>query len=195
LHIPLGPTIEYREVRNEKNCIGSVSGQQPDGLGILKMQDGEIRFGNFKDGKLNGFVAIEYPETSETSFFAGNFDNGQASGNGTMSWKNGDSYVGHWQGGNRTGFGIFSWSNGNLYKGNFKSAKLNGGTFIWKDGQKYEGQFKDGFRSGFGTFYYADGEKYVGNWENGDKNGEGTLYKSDGTISYKGLWKNNQKQN
>jgi predicted aspartyl protease len=43
-------------------------------------------------------------------------------------------------------------------------------------------------RNGQGTDTWPDGEKYVGEFKVGKRNGQGTLYAANGSISFSGMW-------
>ncbi|MCP4754265.1 MAG: hypothetical protein GY866_25555, partial [Proteobacteria bacterium] len=77
-------------------------------------------------------------------------------------------YVGEYKNGERSGQGTMSWSNGNTYVGDYKNGKRNGrGTLTYPNGKKYIGQYKDDKKHGRGTLYSANGHEKQGIWENG----------------------------
>lgn len=55
----------------------------------------------------------------------------------------------------------------------------------------YAGKEKDGMYHGKGKTYYHDSDQimYKGNFREGKYHGKGTLYNSDGSVKYKGKWK------
>lgn len=63
--------------------------------------------------------------------------------------------------------------------------------FGYKSGARgnYLGEWKDGKRSGHGIFTNIDGRKYIGAWKNDLRDGKGIQYKSDGTVTASGDWR------
>ena len=89
------------------------------GQGILKKKDGIYQGGFNKNNKVSG------PLKTETGTYEGSFINGQMSGKGKFSWKNGNNYI-----------------------GDFKYNKLDGdGELILKSGTKYRGRWKNGINT------------------------------------------------
>lgn len=115
--------------------------------------------------------------TVEDSTYAGDWQNGRRSGQGTSVWLNGEKYVGSWQNDQMNGQGSYSHASGNKYVGEYKNNKRNGhGTFIFSNGDKYVGEYKDNVRNGQGSFIYPNGQKYVGQFKDGKSNGLGAEY-------------------
>jgi len=97
----------------------------------IRLANGDVYFGQVKDGKPNG--------------------------QGTYTWANGESFSGEWKDGQRNGQGTLTIKQygglysgekqygGGLYVGEFKDDKYNGqGTLLLKDGTNQVGIFKDG---------------------------------------------------
>ena len=121
-------------------------------------------------------------------YYEGEVKNGQANGNGTFYYNDGDRYEGEWTNDKRNGKGTFYCADGKRYEGEWKNGKRNGkGTFYWADGERYEGEWVDGARTGYGIDYYTNGDRYEGEWKNGKRNGKGTYYWADGER-YEGEW-------
>ncbi|MBA5685536.1 MORN repeat-containing protein [Rugamonas apoptosis] len=73
-------------------------------------------------------------------------------GNGKVSWANGDVYVGDLAAGYRTGSGRMEWSNGDRYEGQWRSNLRHGkGTVTWKNGDSWSGVFREDERTEDGT--------------------------------------------
>lgn len=53
----------------------------------------------------------------------------------------------------------------------------------------YHGELVDGKKEGKGSYIYQDGRKYIGFFKNDLPNGEGEFYNSEGTLQFKGTWK------
>jgi hypothetical protein len=89
-----------------------------------------------------------YGEDNDLGRFEGEWVQDKTSGNGTLLWKNGASYVGHFLDGVRQGTGIQ--------------------TFPADDPRlAYDGEWEDDVPSGHGTMTLKSGEKFEGEWENG----------------------------
>ncbi len=98
-----------------------------------------------------------------------------------------------------SGNGTYTWADGDKYIGTFTDGQLTGnGTYLFnltKSALKYEGEFKDWKRHKYGTLYWRNGERYEGTWENDQQNGLGTQFASNGSIIYRGEWKNGTRVN
>jgi hypothetical protein len=70
---------------------------------------------------------------------------------------------------------------------------MNGpGKSIWPTGESYVGNWKDNSWEGQGTYIGPNKEKYVGEWHRSSRYGKGTQYNPDGTVKYKGEWKDDK---
>lgn len=70
------------------------------------------------------------------------------SGNGKVSWTNGDVYVGELKEGYRMGNGRMEWTSGDRYEGQWRSNLRHGkGTLTWKSGDSWTGNFKEDERT------------------------------------------------
>ena len=131
---------------------------------------------------------------------------------GSENYEGGSKFVGTFKNGVRLK-GTFTWANGNRFEGDFKDGKLSNGTmyyadgdrfsgsfnsneertygvYYWSDGDRYEGEFLNGAMHGSGTYYWENGERYEGNWKNDKRDGYGVHYNADGSVWFKGQWKN-----
>jgi hypothetical protein len=95
---------------------------------------------------------------------------GQMSGEGVVTYANGDKYEGKWE--------MPEDSD------KFSGEELSGtGTFTSSDdGTSIEGTFIDGALNGKATFRYSDGRKFVGEYANG-KVGKGTCTSAERLVS------------
>lgn len=131
--------------------------------------------------------------------YEGEWVDGVAEGQGTITWDNGSHYEGEWADGMRNGQGTYTSTDGDgyVYEGEFKNNERSGkGTMNWEaeDGTPwiYEGEFENGKRSGKGTMKWGkDGETavYEGDFADDWINGYGTCTWPSGQ-SYEGEWKN-----
>jgi hypothetical protein len=99
--------------------------------------------------------------------------------------------MGQFADGQRTGQGTISWVNGNIYTGSFKEGRQEGpGTFRWKNGDSLQGTFVSDLAEGNGQLLTANGEKYVGELHKNQKHGRGTIFAADGSRKASGIWEN-----
>ena len=99
---------------------------------------------------------------------------GEAHGQGTQTWPNGDRYEGTWQDGKRHGTGKSTLANGEKYVGQYVNDKRHGevsalraaatrptclpdavccgaqGNYEWPNGDRFEGEYVAGRREGIG---------------------------------------------
>ena len=132
---------------------------------------------------------------------------------GSEDYESGAKFVGTFKNGVRLK-GTYTWANGNRFEGDFKDGKLSQGTLYFADGERFSGNFNsneertygvdyytngdryegnfnsNGLKHGSGTYYWKDGDRYEGNWENDKQNGYGVHYNADGSVWFKGQWKN-----
>lgn len=132
---------------------------------------------------------------------------------GSENYEGGSKFVGTFKNGVRLK-GTYTWANGNRFEGDFKDGKLSQGTLYFADGERFSGNFNsneertygvyyytngdryegnfnsNGLKHGSGTYYWKDGDRYEGNWENDSQNGYGVHYNADGSVWFKGQWKN-----
>ena len=185
-----------------------------DGLGKSINLDGNIYFGQFKQGiangighfttksgnkfkgywvdnKLDGFGIVSLEKGEQ--FYFGEVKKGIFNGIGKFNNKNEVEYQGEFVGGKMDGIGALFYKNKKEYKGQFKEGNKEGyGIMKWPTGEVYEGEWKnDSFK--FGTYSWANGNLFLGNFDNDSIEGMGTFYSAGlGTIET-GLWKNGKR--
>ena len=98
--------------------------------------------------------------------YVGEFKDGNFSGQGAFTYKNGDKFVGEWKENNVDGWGTYSYANGDKYVGEYKNYRMNG----------------------IGNFTFSNGNRYVGNWKEARRDGDGIEYRFDGTVVSSGNW-------
>ena len=220
----------------EKSTINNLA----YGRGFLICANGSHYFGYFKnDFFQNGFGKSI---NNDGNIYFGQFKEGLANGYGRYTTKSGNKYKGEWKNNKLEGFAFISCDNeeqifygemkkgvfngighlfnakGMLYEGEFKDGKMNGtGMIIYKNKKQYLGELKEGNKTGYGIMKWPTEEKYEGLWEkdtfkfgqyswpngniflgnyqNDSINGFGTFYSSSlGTIET-GLWNNGKRDN
>ena len=105
------------------------------------------------------------------------------SGNGQVTWTNGDRYEGSLKENKRHGKGIFVWANGHRYDGHWEQDEPTGqAAILFANGNQYEGSAVNGVPQGNGKMLYATGDHYNGEFDRGTPHGAGTY-----------IWKNGQR--
>jgi hypothetical protein len=178
--------------------------------------------GDLINGKRNGDGTMVYPEGHEFKKYDGSWENDLYSGEGSLTWSNGDKYIGKWKDGKRHGKGsmtfsknnsegylkyegnwkdnLFSdkgkltWRNGDVYDGEWKNGIRLKGKMVFGNSDYYEGEFKDDKFDGKGIFFWADGQKYEGEFKDNMRHGKGVLYNEEGGKRYVGEWCNNKRE-
>jgi hypothetical protein len=142
----------------------SVTTNNPDGNGTLRLDDGAV--------------------------YDGEWVNGKPHGSGVWATIEGDLHnCTGWNGGNKHGTTVDVWSDGRVYRGTYQHGKRHGyGVLTWPYGAYYEGQFADDKRNGEGRYCYADGRCYTGTYKDDRPHGYGIMKAEDGTIIYDGFW-------
>ncbi len=92
----------------------------------------------------------------------------ETTGNTTIRWADGSSYVGQTADGKICGIGTMIYPDGSRYCGSWKRELPNGeGTFITPEGIAFTGKFKDGVPHGKCIMQDVDGRKYSARWVRG----------------------------
>ena len=184
----------------------SVNNQKIEGRWIETDNRGEIARNNAQS---TGITTIVY---ANGDTFVGMLQNSLPSGNGTVTYKAGDSENGTWiisgdqsclgsmnEAGLPNGQATCVDSVGNRYRGGYSEGKISGqGTFFHNSGVDtgkwkvygegvYFGNWREGKPSGDGVMVYNDGERWTGTWKQGDWN-EGYYYSKTGELIQSGLW-------
>ncbi len=177
-------------------CLGHSSSSQClkgdciEGYGEMRLADGSIYKGQFRQGRMHG-QGIRYYRRGDV--YLGWFVEGLRQGEGRLKFAEGHDFLGQWKADRREGFGRMRWRNGDRYEGQWHRDQPHGkGTYTFADGRRYEGYFVNGQFEGFGILYYPDGSQYEGMWRNGKKNGEGTWLSASGE-QWHGQWIDGQR--
>lgn len=169
--------------------------QQVNNLQTEKMEsaiyldDGSYRYGNYMNGKMNGYCLWKHPNGEK--MFEGTLHNDQIVGICKYYHENGNiAYEGEMYEGKRHGQGTLNYAEGGCYTGTFnkgkflnglytyqcadfkfsedwKEGKSQGATIIYTNGDTYHGEAKNHLPHGKGTMTYANGKKISGEWEKG----------------------------
>ena len=171
-----------------------------------------LYMGQFKNGKINGYGCLF---EDRCLIYDGQFDNGKHDGKGReydvnsflgvkedhrelLSEKNEErsEIIERKEGGRY--FSPEPIVVGRLhYIGDYKSDEYHGkGDRYWGVGLEYSGEWKKGKWDGKGTEYFIFKEelikKYEGQFKKGQYSGKGVLYYEDGSVNYKGEFRNGE---
>lgn len=103
------------------------------------------------------------------------------SGEGKVTWANGDAYEGELVRGAREGHGMFVWVDGQRYEGDWRDDQPSGhGRLDFVNGDRYEGEVARGMANGEGTFDYASGARHVGRFAEAVPEGRGRFRSANG---------------
>ncbi|WP_354003677.1 protein kinase domain-containing protein [Ramlibacter aurantiacus] len=129
-------------------------------------------------GALSGNGQITYPNGDR---FEGRMVNGSKEGKGTFEWANGQRYSGEWAGDVPHGQGTMRFASGHVYTGEWVKGKQHGkGEFVWANGQRYQGEWSADQPHGEGSMRFTNGDVYTGRWVNGHRQGRGQFVWANG---------------
>ena len=116
--------------------VGEFKNNLPHGQGTFSYSDGSKYFGQWVDGKQNGFGNKIWNNGIK---YVGTFKNDEPYGNGTFTSPDGEKYVGEWKDGKRHGKGTLTYPNGKIYIGQFVAGYEHGeGTCFNKAGDSID---------------------------------------------------------
>ena len=166
--------------------------------------EGTLKYGILDSPDQENPTILIFPDGTK---YEGTVKNNRITGEGTYTFKNGDTYKGKVTNGLRDGFGVFKSSN-IYYEGEWKNGLKHGkGKIIqgnmeldgewekgiisgkcrikWKSENVFEGQLKNNAMNGNGfMIWYNKKEKYIGQWKNNLQNGFGIhIYYNDDKIN------------
>lgn len=136
----------------------------PDGDGTLRVDDGAVYNGEWRNGKPHG--------------------------SGVWATIEGDLYCSSsWHDGEKHGRTVDVLCDGCVYRGDYLHGQRHGhGVLTWPYGAHYSGQFSNDKRNGQGVYCYADGRCYTGMYLDDRPHGYGIMKTADGVVVYDGMW-------
>lgn len=115
------------------------------GSGTISYQNGDVLYGTFVNGKLDGYGKASYMESGCVGI--GYWKNGQLEGKAYFCWPQAvgiDIYFGDYVNGVRKGQGVYHFADGSYYEGEFDGWINGTGTFYWPGGNRFHGEFVGG---------------------------------------------------
>lgn len=203
-HALFSKKIYYKETLNEKYLLyyGPMKDGKPDGVGVIaENSDYFAKFpryiGNFSKGFQSGY-GIEFYIYQNAGLlpglnYEGYFKEGKYNGKG-VEYMEKSFFETDEKDYRLYGTGSECWIPAcHIYRfGDYKNGELNGqGTLYYDDGLRlrYEGEWKNDEYNGKGKLYEDGRLLYEGDFKNGEYDGNGTLYNEDGSVKYKGKFK------
>ena len=195
---------DFREIENGDvvHYKGSFRQDVYCGKGTLKLPDGTVYIGMFKDGLFMGHGELR---TLTFRYCGQFFQSSKHTSNGRkaeMTWLPASKdprkrYVGEWRNGLIHGRGKCIYTNGKIYDGDWKYNKWEGeGTLLNKLRELlFVGSFRNNLYHGMGKHYRQDGSgsvEYEGLFSFGKRHGKGKIWRKDGTIKYEGTFTDNE---
>jgi hypothetical protein len=152
--------------------------------------------GGWKSGRMSGQGKLSFEDGEE---YNGSWMNGLRHGEGQQIFADGSTYEGSYFRGLRNGYGKATFPNGDKYEGFWRGNMLDGeGVYTFSDGGSITGTWRKGkLRIGKGSYNWLDASgtwHYEGEWSEDRRNGEGLLKAPDGT-KLEGIWSDNYHQN
>ena len=147
--------------------------------GKVTYSDGTVFLGKLDaDYRRSGQGSITWPNGDS---YEGDFVSDKLSGNGVYTFQSGDVYEGEFVEGKKHGKGKYTAFDGSYYEGDFENDLRHGkGKLVTSDGGVYEGDFVKGVKSGYGTYAYPNGDSYEGEFSGDLRHGNGKYVWSNG---------------
>ena len=131
--------LTYPEDSEQLNYVGDVNNQKPNGKGWMTYKNGDFKFGDWVDGQIKGKYFVSFGENEE--YYSETREGNQ----GTLIWKNGDTFIGEFDAEDYRTNGTQYFSNGEVYVGQwFKGVKHGTGIFYYDEDDYYERQHFEG---------------------------------------------------
>lgn len=119
------------------------------GVGRISWGDGTYYEGEFREGFFHG----EGLWHTHEFVYQGDFERGNAKGEGTMTFVDGSKYIGEVDFARPNGLGVLESANGDVYNGQFKEGFYSGqGELVNQQGHVYRGSFEKGLFHGYGVY-------------------------------------------
>ena len=172
---------------------GEWKADKPAGKGTLTLADGTVQQGTFRAGKLYSGSA-DIPQT-DGGVLTRSVSEGEVRSAATLTWPDGTVLSGKISAktGTFTGDVTIAYPNGDSYVGALADSLKSGkGTYTWKNGAHYTGEWKEDKMEGKGTYYFGKSEKndYIKGQFSANAP-KGTMdYVSQQGLHYNTTWRN-----
>ena len=184
-HIKLINKKDKKDIRYK--YIGYYKNNKFHCYGILMKENDECYYGEFRDGKKNGFGILFTKQYVYRGFFHDDKKNGYGE---FFDKEKGINYCGNFVNDKYNGFGFYYKEKKFKYIGNFVDGYLKGlGLYIWNYEEKYYGNWSNDKMNGLGIYYYKGGDIFIGNYFNDKKNGNGKYIFTEKKSILEGEWK------
>jgi hypothetical protein len=163
---------------------GYTKENNPEGMGCLLLNTGQIYEGHFKNGQIQGIGRmIDLDGTAYEGYWKRN----DLKGEGKIIWLDGKTYEGKIRKIKPHGIGILHFEDSSYYTGRFVRGSMHGnGVIVWANGRIYAGEWRKNDMNGFGAMHWAD-KYFFGSFKNGEISGIGKMQWNDGKA-YLGEW-------
>lgn len=184
-HIKLINKKDKKDIRYK--YIGYYKNNKFHCYGILMKENDECYYGEFRDGKKNGFGILFTKQYVYRGFFHDDKKNGYGE---FFDKEKSINYCGNFVNDKYNGFGFYYKEKKFKYIGNFVDGYLKGlGLYIWNYEEKYYGNWSNDKMNGLGIYYYKGGDIFIGNYFNDKKNGNGKYIFTEKKSILEGEWK------
>ena len=159
--------------------------------GILIKENEECYYGEFRDGKKNGFGILYTKKYLYKGFFYDDMKEGYGE---YLDKEKGVNYCGNFSTDKFNGYGYYYKDNKFKFFGTFVEGCTNGlGFYIWNYDEKYYGNWLNDKMNGLGIYYYKGGDIFIGNYYDDKKNGYGKYIFYENKSILEGEWRNGMK--
>lgn len=145
---------------NGDSYTGEWKADKLSGKGTLTLADGTVEEGTFRSGKLySGSARIMQ---ADGSVLTRSVSEGEVRSAATLTWPDGTVLSGRFSAktGTFTGDVTIAYPNGDSYVGALADSLKSGtGTYTWKNGAHYTGEWMADRMDGKGTYYFGESEK------------------------------------
>lgn len=162
-----------------------------DGYGIEATKEG-VKIGMWREGEFSGWGR---ESRRNGDVLQGKFEGGMLNGRGKYTNAKDETYVGEFKDNKKNGPGTVNTKK-IIYNGEFLNDKMHGeGEILFKNtGNSYKGQFTNGEITGEGKCTWKNGDVYEGKMVNGKRSGYGKYYTNDSRKSvYEGNYEDGRK--
>ena len=183
------PGAEQIDFPDKSKYVGTVRDNRREGLGVVKLADGERQAGEWKADRLDGLGTVR---TTDGRGYEGEWSAGTPSGFGVFILRPGERHAGDVTGGKPGGYGVRTFTRDGVsvtQSGEWRDGALVGvAVETLGSGERYEGEFAAGRRQGMGVLTLPNGTRFHGRFVDGERDGYGVEVAPNGTVTA-GMWR------